>query len=671
METRLIVLFALLTLPPVARAQDDDTADAAFVQGDAKRLRCTLKKVERVGDDLAASILWIDVRNTTAHHVEPLVFTARVRKEKTPRTLRRLPDPVFGRAGRSIPPRGSLRYPLMVTGEAALWRGAKFAVERASFSTLAGAPASPVKLGRRKREQTNDPATGSVVRTLVPTENAALFPVDIVCIAHYRKPRAARVLLVRRVAPGAKETWAIDQLKTTYPWQRGGAHFGAELTGLEIVDWSVVRATGAKEALAAYTAARARVYRWPARTPALTGRFDVVQTQDAVARAKGAFVYRDGTYEMRQVEGDRTIADHALAGLFSCFATLPAKPAGLSVARRGEPTVLLMQQSMARPIEFLGSSLEKIVIGNGVLSGGETSGGLRVDWLGRRRGSLRLVTEIRRFASHDPPGRPLQRATWAYRDLEGRAVPHRYQHRWDYASLNKVWTLDVNLRDLKWEAGAAPHAAPTGTGAAALKTIWEGAWRLPRAASSLSVQVRVQAPISHAEWQGWRKPDGTLSANGLTAAGLITPRVRLASTAKKFSASAQDALRSLFPARLTIWARLDPALRGTFAQVFAGAAISRASDGAQQVFTITGSRYRSVVVTNGRMTKLVAADGSDVVYTYGATERPTTIQTNGATLEFEYKDTGDGWILPSRIELKDWFQERWGPEVFKLKWSRP
>ena len=617
--TTLILLLAL--------ASTEDALE--FVEGDPAALRCRVARALSVAAEMAAgTILDIEISNPGSVSAEPLAFAVRLHRRDETLVVRRVVDPLYGRAGRAIAPRGKRRYRIVVPVIRDAARRARVSVTAASFFRGQMIDEPPVRVISRHVD--ND-------RTTVRLENRLDRRVDAVFLATYRKPVAGKTLVSRRLAPGETADWEISMFA-------GGAnrYVGADITKLKLVDWSVVRDEGREAAAKLLQDAYARWYRWPADAPPLTGRVVYVKNS---TRAEGSFVVRDGRVEIRDA-GEA--ARDELEALFR-FARRPAAAT--------DPTLFLARR--------------------GTRVGADGEG---VD-LGPHRASLVEVAKGRIAATWAHP--ETGREAWETRDIDGGYLLTGTDHshagqvhtrRFEYARVARLWVpvrfvdslrwpgigrrsdTRLELHDVRVHRGGEAKL-DDGPAARVVRAAWDSVYRHPAVVRTGKVKVRY--PTAHAEWRGVRKVEATFRI----AAGHVHTDF---GTALKLEV--REHLGFLVDGRYSMWRGVDFAARRPFREVFVGATFT--GDG--PAYDVKDAPFTRVEITDGRVHVLTLADGRRRVYTWKKVAGQWVVvkaRTGDEEFRVRHRKLKSGYIAPVRIEIENRFGPKWGIEVLELAYD--
>lgn len=627
----LVLLLALL-----GSAQDQ----LEFVAGDPGRLRVRLVKAVACADDAAGTVLTVAVTNPGALHAEPLEFALALRGGGEPLAVARVGGRRYGRAGRAVPARGKRTYLILAPVARADVRGARVHVTAASFFRGAPVDEPPVRVTARKVDRMQDAALGPLPRTLVTLENTADRPVDAIFRATIRRPVAGTTLVRRHLAPGETAEWEIAES----PF--GATRYaGAEVTKLELVDWSVVRDEARERAAALLSGALARWRRWPADAPALAG--GVRYAKDG-QRAEGTFVVRDGRVT---VTGAGDEARQALERLFRLVRVTPApREADLYLARRGPPARIGAEGDSV-DLGAGPAALVEVDDGRVVATWGHPETG-RERWDTRAAGDGWVLTST----FHDHAGTRHARRL-AYAQVAGLQVPVAFEESWTWPTLGRRKVERLTLLNVRvHRGGEAP--LDDGPAAQAVRAAWDGVYRHPDAVRT--GRVRVTYPSAHAEWRGVRKVEAEFR--------LTDAYDHFAVLDKKLTEEARDQLAFLIGGRLSMWRGVDFAATRPFAEVFSGATFS----GADGDYAIIDAPFTRVEVRDGRVHALTLADGRRRVYQWrkvGDAWVVAKATTGDEEFRVRHRRLKSGYVAPVHIEIEKRFGPDWGIEVLELTYD--
>lgn len=604
------ILLLVLLAPPV---QDD----FKLLQGDPATLRCRVKRITAVAKGVRSCIVEIDVRGGRA---EPLSFSLRIRGEDKPLVVRRVEWPWFGRGGRTTP--GA--YPVLVPRTASELKGVRVSVEAASF--FSGRPVEPrVKIGRLRTDRVAGPVDAPVPRTRVTVHNGSDGPIDAVFLVTCRSPVKGRSLVARRLAPGDNEL----------EFTRFARYFGAELTRVKLVDWSVVRATGEKQASPRLNEALANWKRLPDDSPAVKGRF--VYEVDG-HRIEGKFAARGADVSIEATD-QRPRA--MIAKLFSFLRRTAPPEERLTYLEHGDWIGI-----HGDGVAIGDARYKRIAVRDGRIVGAQFQPGTGFSaWETQPAGDGYVVTGIRL----DHAG-TIHTQRFAYRALGGVQIPVSYLDVRAYKAMNKQRVERLDLVDVALSQ-SGPGSAPAGAGAAALKAAWEAGFRHPDPRPVRLVRIRVKAPAGHAEWQGVQKI--------VADARIAGDHVFVETLGDKLDGTTREVIASLVAGRLGMWSGVDFARRPDFETAFRDAHIEAGKDG---TFRVRNGPYRFVTVKDGRVHALGLLDGRTrtLLWRKNVVEQ---VRQGHEAFTVHYKSPG----VPRRIEIKNRFGPDWGTEVLEIE----
>lgn len=676
-----------------------------FVDGDLDALEVQIARPKKSEDGM----LVLEVKNGGAVAAEPVEFLiepkpgVRKQEQQDRYELVRVGVPAFGRAGRAIAPGAKQRYwfPAPYGLEQ---KGARVRVTSASFFRGAVASKPPVVLGKLRREQRRDDATGRSYRcALFAMENKADAPVDVLMLASGGSLRQP-FLLMERLA--ALETREVGDGAS------GGSYVGrpgtyslvqGDFDKVEIIDWSVVWPTDAQRARELLLAAWNNDYRWEAPDLPVHGRFryqvDALTTNRGVPDGSGEGTFRVRATDSMLVEIDRD--DAALRGFVS--EQVGRAFAGL---RRPAPETLLAdhQVRIVRLSAPLRLQLMHVADGNCRrcldpfvdIADGHIVGG---------RGSLvEPYSETRRTLIAAADGRMLEagltqvvtlRGTESIRGVQqttyvevgGVVMPRTFESQAFSLSGNSLeitarLTFDAIEIDRSAEAAAianGPPPPPAGPAAAELRALWEGAYRYPATPVTLRGRVVVDAPNSRFDWQMRTRVAARFELAGYSGRRSVSDSTVCERATYEVEGvdkpETRNAIADLLRARYSIFARQDVCGRPSFEEQFAGATIARG--GAGDTFVLERCAIREIEFQRGLIKRMAQDDGTVLRVRYAEVDgHPVPVETRmkfadrESIITAKFARIDAERVFPVEVEIRDWFTPGVGPETYRYEIDR-
>lgn len=678
-----LVTLVVLGAPP---ASGEPAPAPRHVLGDVAKLSCRVTKAEVVSADLEASLLTVEVRNGGPTAAEPVTFELRPpaqgKQVVAPRTVRRLPDPVHGRAGRAVGPGATSSYLLAVPLPARGLTKSTMRVTAASFFEGTGTPATPVVVESVTSKRVPDEFGGAVLETTARLRSTSELPVDAVLLARCKSPENARVLLARRVPPRETVTWTFRDVPLAIDTPGAPSVAGGlSVQRLEVVDWSVLTDDGRAEGSAILAEAWRRWVRWEEPFPAVRGRFAYrKKTTAGGAAAPGGPVA--GTFRL---DGDGTVttvpdadvpaesAEALRRAIAEAFAPV-RRPSPERAVAVGLPS-LLERGQVARvrcdaPPSGERGPAEVYEVEGGVIlrrSDAEAPQSIQETWTTQKRGEGYVVTgtELRQDALNG--GKPSDTARYEYGEVAGRVVPARYVRTTDWTGASPdVTTLD--LTDVTLD-GVSP--LPDVVDAPAeVREAWEGVYRDPVTPVDLTARFVVESGGGEDLWLGERRVSGRLTLHGFTGFRPDPTRWERASLEVEGNLPGEKrrALAALVEDRLMIWAHRSFSARAPFDVAFRGATV-RARTGAAGVYDVTNGPCATLRIEDRRLVEwdAPALVGGTIGYArVGATWVANALKRGISQVTARFQDAGGGWLVPVEMRFERIFGPDWGPETVTL-----
>jgi hypothetical protein len=216
-----------------------------FVQVEADELQAKVRSAKPVIPRKDGALVWIQVTNRSDFPAEPIAFRLTPKKKGAePIEVQRMPVPGYGRAGRVVLPGEKLDYPVVLTGDADLYKKARVDVIEASFvDGLEPYPEPELVIGKPKTESRfrEEWQTG-FDHTLVTLENRTKLDLDLVFLAKFTGRFKGEGLVFASLDASEEREVVWDMIPLTAPVTGSSAvwgYQGIELSKLELVDWSV------------------------------------------------------------------------------------------------------------------------------------------------------------------------------------------------------------------------------------------------------------------------------------------------------------------------------------------------------------------------------------------------------------------------------------------------
>lgn len=646
-------------------------------------LSCRLLRVEPVAKEIEGAILAVEVRNGGARAAEPIRFTVAPKgaAREGPIEVRRVDDPVAGRAGRVVPPGGAVTYLLSVPRAARALAGAAVRVTGASFPAGTGVAKPPVVVEGIDCAQEPDEAGVPVWRTTARLRNLLDRPVDALFLARLREPPGARVLVARRLGPRESVAWVFREAPLLLHELRSPRLTGVAARSLELVDWSVIAGDGRAEGEALLRGAWENWARWEEPFPAPRGRFRFRSIAGGAAGAppsavSGAFSLDAGGLVTIVPESpvDPTLGDAVRRAIGEAFADLrrPAAEAAVAAAR----PALVEEGAVARVLCEAPPSGERgpaqvFRIEQGMLRGWEAPDAPRSifeRWTLEAAGARFLVTGRDLFQEAVLRGeRPCDRVRFRYGDVDGRIVPLSYARAASYAGGAPDETT-VEFDAISFDEGAVPalpvEAPPE------VRAAWEDPYRHPAAPVDFAARFVAENAGTDAVWAGARRASGRLRLDGFAGFGnFLRSEVEVEGS---WPEETRRAIAAALIDRLLLWARRDFSARAPFEIAFRGASVAP-REGAAGVYEVTNGPCATIVLRDGRIESLDAPSllgGRLGFETVGASLVHASLERGPARMTGRLADVGGGWILPVEMRFERIFDAAWGPERILLSEAR-
>ncbi|MCC6672391.1 MAG: hypothetical protein IT458_15110 [Planctomycetes bacterium] len=682
-------LFSSLWLAGAGAASaQEQPREPEFLTGDVARLECRVAGVRAV--DKFSQLLLVEVHNRGTATAEPLEFGIELRERggAAPRaeTFRRVQLPLVRRYGRGAPPGGKQVYTL---GTALHGTPAQYAVR-----VLSAAWHGPVEVARPglKISRPTTVQRTSMVGTFPVTQIELTNPfdrdLDVLLLVTLAQPADLTELMGVRVPAGATLPWVLAGRAGPRAYLDAEAAPASALkaTAFQLADWSLVGRADPEAGARRLRPAYERWYRWPDAATAVSGRFAFRERRQ---KLNSSSEYEDHAVTGRftlpakgpvRVEIDSGQGANAASAIASAFEQVRRPDFATFAARNRLGEVAAdrvevqgpgwLDPSVAAPMSTTGAGThiglhvdyqvaEDRIVGEG------TGDGPRTTWQVQETGRGYLVTQLRSSS---------QRTTFRYREQDGLQVPAGSTSTTAFG--DKLFSAsELALSDLRFDGqGAVAVRAPTGEGAAALRALWDTAYRLPEAPIEIAAGFEVTHPGSDLIWLRQKRVKGTVTMTGigrhlqalhLECEGRLPPEVEMA-------------LGAAFRDRLLMWHSRDFNDRATFESFFAGATIHAAD--ATGTFRIENGPVLEVQGEGGLVRGWSTRDAT-TRFTYeridgrmAVTRIESTLGTAGSRSQERWTETVKvtltkvgNHLLPSMLRFERIFGRDWGPETITLK----
>lgn len=694
----LLASFPLLasTSTPLVTAQlAGRQYDVHFVQEKPSRLKVRVVRVQAGLSGVAIALAKVEVSNPTDVWAEPLAFSFEVKGTAAQGVAAPRVAPPFGnRAGRAIPPRSSLDYWVNVAAAPKTIAKSGARVTDASFFE-SDAP-------KGEAHESHPPATVGKLEELEPEvdfggnrlafqqvrlSNTSDRRVDLIFRADFKQPQRGPNLVHCTLEPHQVRDWTIEGATMEVP---GFAHFrGSNLSGLELIDWSVLveqEQEPAKERLRAAYEARAA---WPSAKFRYGGRYQVVIERfnwDKNARER---VVEEGTFKSE--------------GMFAHFVPGPAKRAegragaGDAPMAEADGWILLNRASsgLTRKSfdEWLGDAR---VVRHRDVNGLEVVSVLRPNragvtpelywiedgqvvaeaispraafvaprWFELEAGATGTVMRLdrERRERQVAPAFPTT-YEYEYTTVDGVPIPSklRMELHVNPESMSTFVTLelfDVRLGGGKEAVELAP--VPTGELADQVRAAWDRGYRHPLEPVTLRGSFTVKNAGNDALWRGHRKVQGTFRLAEFTGSGWGDWEITLDG---KYAENVARELKGVVIDRFGMFlGRRDYAGRKSFDEIFAGASLEKRGS---QIF-VRGCAVEQLEIRRGRV-EAHTERGTRYDHTWkkmGGTDVVVRYESSPESMLYKRIQLGDWW-LTSDVTMKNVFED-WGPETVQWR----
>lgn len=677
----LIGLLAIALLGPFPAPERPD--EIVFHEGKPEQLKAKLVKVLPLGPRVEGQMLEIEVRNRSRFHAEPLAFELSLgpakrarrrgqRREGAAVLVPRVPLPHYGRAGRAIARGRALRYRVLSPFDRKV-KKVRVRVAKASFFEGEISKASPVEILETTQTTVEDFGQ-KIAATRVKLRNGTAKPVDAIFLAKYEAPEKATSLVSVRLEAGETRDWTISTLARK---PGGGDVYGATISRLDPVDWSVIASDGATAARELFLAAWASWRGLEPRTANVEGRFSfeyrAAAKPDAVNETQGRFALSPaGAFEIEVTrgKGSRRSMENELTRAFYGW----LRPTASALTESNELRLAGDQEViMDGPLWDRNANQNLFTIEDGVIvhrTSTENPGSIYEKWLTKPDGAGWLLTGIDHITTAFGK-EPSTTKRWKYKKLGALQVPQYHQRK---MNIGGKWysTSTMKLTGLKLgEATTISEKLPQGEAAQEVAKLWRESYRYPERAITLKGRFEITSPATDGVWQGRKRVAGSFVLEGFR--GMLQVGSRWKKARFELDGEMTDAMtESLAGAvedRFRMWAFRDWAGRSAYETEFAGARIVRRG-GARPTFAFKDAATLSSLGAdpkgNLRLRLTNGLERSVTFQSLGTARVPRVIRTGGEILSARFEDLGQGWLLPTEMRFEKVFGDDWGPEVLRF-----
>ncbi|MEZ5977416.1 MAG: hypothetical protein R3F34_04270 [Planctomycetota bacterium] len=661
---------------------------------DEPKLDCAIKKADAIGDAFHGSLVEIEVKNRGRDAVEPLAF-AITPKKKGAETVEvvRVAPPILGRAGRLVAPGKRERFRLFVPLDPKDVSRADVEVVDASAWPIDSPNAEIeldskcVRVGKPRTKSEMIQQFGMVLpRTDVELENTTPYPLDAMLEVDFGGRTPGRTIVSIRLEPNETRVYSFEQIEIPKVGEfSASGTLGAEISKIELVDWSAVVDDGNALVDSVLGPAWDAWYRVPESVFPLTAKFaaDVNLVGlfgsdggrfDLVEKVAGRAVFAaDGTVELRALDGtalrakslttlERALGDVARQMSRPTFDAF-RRTIEIEVVRGGERPVFQVTGAS----DFFSFSEANVLVAGGRLMGSGAPGpdlALFTTYDVADRRALPTWRVVETTSDMGSQGERTSRFEWTR--LDGVEVVSKYTLHDDGLLLADPEDVTITLED--FEASSAPVAElppPTGPLAEALRAAWDGAYRYPSRDAHVAGTYRVVTPGTDGVWIGRTEVSGSFDLTGFGGGGW-----RRSTTTVDEEGATDDERATLANAvddRIAMWLGRDLCWREPFATTFAGTELAAGDDG---WIRVTGSRrIRGVRLRDGRILEIERTQGGRSSYGWsevGGRLVPSRASNGSEVIEYEWREAADGWLFPERVRMLRVFGDDWGPEVMEF-----
>lgn len=666
-----------------------------FVSGDLADLSVKVSSVSEVGEWYR--ILTIEVTNRGAVDAEPLVFRIEgpapppAKKGEKPvpqiRSFARAQLPFFQRVGRPVPAGGKQTYRIGV-GIIAKKAEYKISITNASFSRGGGVAQPRIEIGALQQiDVTSFDKQYSISQ--VELQNAHDLDVDALFLVEFTEPQDVSSLLGTRIPAHGSTRWQIFSMISNEIFPSAGytASIRTRVKSVKLVDWCLRQPPAPDAGKAMLESAYRNWARWPDPQPTLSGDFDFRERRVRYGTKEFDEFQVSGRFsidEKNEVEveirsGGGANANHLIGDVLRPL--------------RRESFEQLCQENRIEPID-----VDRVAIyGPGFGAARSETHNLRAkdsegdeaantvlriaqDRIVGSDSTLQLTTEREsRWSSTvldegyvltDQRGGQNE-ITCAYGVVDGLIVPLRATHRevvgGQIMSVQSIVFSNLTTSGID----RIVKQPPRGEGVAALATIWNSGYKIPRDPIALRGKFEITTPGTDWTWLGFKRLTGELRLEGV---GRSLRRIE----AKFDGIPDRDRELTLTGGlydRFLMWFGYDANDRLDFDAQFANCTIQPMNDDGS--FDITGGYLEKVLTRNSELTGFDRRDGVKVRFTYqdfAGRKACTKIEAKFGTAEgpsFErvtLKLSPIGaHLLPTSMTFEGFFDPGWGPETIVLK----
>lgn len=660
----LLSLLIFAGLEP-GRGAHDATASAnseepVFVEGDLDLLEVRILSSKIIERQAPLHFVEVEVTNKGSVPAEPLSFEFVVpgkSRRDPPRTarVRRVDAPWLGRAGRAVPPGGSLVFPLLAPVSKSESKKAEVEVARASFADY-------------------EPIDGSLIEFKIEGNQLVLHnhsqrEVEAIFSAHITAPEHAKTLLHVRLAP-QEQRESLLLLALNQDWR--GFPFPT-IKELELVDWSSIHPVDCTAEVEELRAAYDSRDTWPSIWPGMSGFFEFGTSSTKTHSCSGRFsIDRSGAVEVEiEIATSSNIEEECSTFILKACRGLLAPRFDTNFA---DYEFTLVEEG-ATPLLHLSppagakSQVEEwLWVQDGRIGGIAHSAnrlGAREVWESATTDEGWVLTGLEYFAENEEL--PAVEARWTFGELAAEPVPLRYEWRQrEGPRRNKILKqieFDSLRLGLDLEFDASP---PSGPLADTLRQAWDASYHYPDEPRVLRGKLDIKHPETDWVWRGKGRVRGTYELREFVGTRWGSDTIDLDN--KDWNGETYGLWQPIRD-RMLLYMGRDFAGRPTFERAFAGASLEELKPG---VIRVSDCRIQEVTIGRGLISsyRTTGVDGSvlhSLSYTKAYGEQLVKrVESGDEVIEYAFKEVADGWILPKKVTLKKIFGDDWGPETLSF-----
>lgn len=661
-----------------------------FTTGDVGALETRVVGVRPV--DGALQVLSVEVTNKGASAAEPLQFRVELpaKKPDPPQVaiFERAQLPHVARYGRPVPAGGKQTYfvPTLLPG-----KKGQFAVRVVAASFVEdGAVARPaVKMGKPEQVQ-RESLAGTFPVTQVAMTNPLDLPIDVLMLVTFEQPKDRIDLVGVRLEARATQNVVFARIPGPDAYidpTMDAPGRAMKATAFEVVDWCLVGSQPEGSIADRLRPAYDAWYRWPEAEAAVGGDFVFREQRLRLDRQgtfddfliKGRFtVSAAGDTKVEMLEGKGANASFLIRAAIANvrrpdFATLTkdnrlglVTDDRISLLGPGWNTMERDRGSHSSGGAVKAEECPDLQVRGERIVGDGMGGGERTAWEWQTIDGRAVV--VRRVAPHLD-------TRFSYAVVDGRVVPTGVSQR-NTPGGTLVAASELSLSNLRFEGIAPiPPQLPTGPGAAALRALWDAAFRLPT--QPIVIEAKFAITMGNdGVWRGRKKLSGSIVMTG------IGRNLRASDITFDGGLAREDQIEfgALLRDRLLMWYGSDFNDRAPFDEFFARATIGAPeADGS---FVIDGCQYDRVHTSGGLVRGMRGKGGAGgVKYTWskvadrqvvtridaaiGGPETPAAMRWE-ATTTVVLAPVGE-YLLPAKISFEHAFGRDWEPETIVFK----